>query len=62
MSKQYGIELVWNREFHWSSYGRVYLNKAKAIRDAKAILNSGDGARVKSVRVIDTSNGELIYS
>jgi hypothetical protein len=47
------IELVWNREFHWTQYGSGYPTKDQAIAKAKALLNMGDGASIKKARIVD---------
>lgn len=57
----YQIWVVWNREFEWSYYISKEDREA-AIASAKSLLNSGDGARVKKIRVIDTDTGHVIYS
>ncbi len=53
MDCTYRVELVWNREFHWARFGRPHgsLDAAKAA--AISIRDSGDGERVKKVRVLD---------
>lgn len=57
---KYTIELVWNREFHWSRWNTSNdLEQAK--KSAKDILYSGDGARVKKVRVIDSETEEVLW-
>ena len=58
---QFRIELVWNREFNWCVFD--YANtlesaKAKAI----SIRDSGDGARVKKVRVLDNSTDKILWN
>lgn len=59
--KRYKIELVWNREFNWAKLREEDdLEKAKDI--ATEILYSGDGARVKKVRIIDNETGEVTWN
>jgi hypothetical protein len=53
---EYRIELVWNREFDWVSYGRLHDTLEEAKASAISIRDSGDGARVKKVRVLDPNN------
>lgn len=55
------IELIWNREFHYSPYGRLYTNKQDAINAAISIRDSGDGARVKKCRVLN-EQGEVVWN
>ena len=50
---QFYIQLVWNREFHWVYFGEPKNSKDEAIRYAKSLLDMGDGARVKKIRVVD---------
>lgn len=49
----YQVELVWNREFHWSRYGDPKDTLKEAKKSGQSIYDSGDGARVKKYRVID---------
>lgn len=56
------IELVWNREFNWVRYGEPYADLRAAKAFANTMLNSGDGARVKKVRVVDNSTGEVLWN
>lgn len=60
--KRFKIELMWNREFNWSNWtnGEDTLEKARA--SAIEIRDSGDGARVKKVRVIDTETGNVVWN
>lgn len=56
---KFNIELVWNREFHWSHYdSSTDLNTA--IKMGNGILESGDGARVKKYRILN-NEGEVVY-
>lgn len=62
MPKELQIELVWNREFNWCLYKGIQDNLDTAIEYAKDIRDSGDGARVKKIRVIDTDTDEVLWS
>jgi hypothetical protein len=55
------VELVWNREFDWVSYSSPHPTLEEAITLAQAIQDSGDGARVKKTRVVD-SNGKVRWA
>ena len=57
----YQVELVWNREFHFVPFGDPKYTKEQAIKFAKAIRDSGDGARVKKCRVLNP-NGEIVWN
>lgn len=52
-SMLFTVEVVWNREFNWRPWMSDCSTLEKAIAEAEAILNSGDGARVKKARVVD---------
>lgn len=56
----YIVEVVWNREFDWSQYSN-HDNLYVAIEAAKQAENSGDGARVKKARVVD-SEGKVRWA
>ena len=56
------IELVWNREFNWVKFGQPYATLAKAKQAAISIMDSGDGARVKKVRVIDMTTDKVVWN
>lgn len=58
---KYRIELVWNREFNWSNYGKLYDTIKEAKEAAISIRDSGDGERVKKVRVLD-DNDKVIWN
>lgn len=51
----YRVEVIWNREHNYAPYGLPYSNEEleHAVRLAEAVRDSGDGARVKSARVVD---------
>lgn len=55
------IELVWNREFNWVPYGEPSDTLKSAKEAAISIRDSGDGARVKKVRVLD-SNDKVVWN
>lgn len=56
----YQIQLVWNREFHWSNYSKPYEDLEKAKKTANELINSGDGARVKKVQILD-ENDKIVW-
>jgi hypothetical protein len=61
--KRYIAELIWNREFNWCTWhkeGFDTLESAKA--SLISIRDSGDGARVKKVRVIDTETDRVVWT
>lgn len=60
--KKLRIELVWNREFNWCNYGGGYDELEEAKKAAIDIRDSGDGARVKKVRVIDNETDEVLWN
>jgi len=52
------VELVWNREENWCCWtNTTSLERAK--EEAISIRDSGDGARVKKVRVLDDEDKVL---
>ena len=55
------IELVWNREFHWSKFGDPKATLEEAKQSGESITNSGDGARVKKYRVINLDTGMEVW-
>lgn len=55
------VELVWNRETNFRKYGPPRSTIDEAINSAQAIENSGDGARVKKSRVVD-SDGKAVWA
>lgn len=59
--KKYRIELVWNGEFNWSYYGD-HNDLEFAKKAAISIRDSGDGARVKKVRVIDNETDKVLWN
>ena len=59
-ASMYRIEVVWNREFDWSGYGKPYDTPEQAIEAAKDVVNSGDGARVKKAQVLD-EEGQVVF-
>lgn len=58
---KYQVELVWNREFDWVPFGGLHETLDSAIKSAKSIENSGDGARVKKTRVSD-EYGKIVWA
>lgn len=59
-AKNLRIELVWNREFDWAFWKKAN-DLPTAIKEAKGIRDSGDGASVKKIRVVDDDNGEILW-
>lgn len=59
-SDKFQIEVVWNREFAWTSYGPLHTQLGKAIKLLKLLEDSGDGERVKKSRIV-TSTGTIVY-
>lgn len=58
---QYYIEVVWNREFHFTLLGSKTFNQLdKAISYLMKFENEGDGARVKESRIINFE-GNVVY-
>jgi hypothetical protein len=57
---KYNIELVWNREFNWSSWSDPYDSVKLAKASAQSLADSGDGARVKKWRIVD-EDGQVVY-
>lgn len=58
----YQVELIWNREFHFVNYGSTHKTKEDAIAFAKTIRDSGDGARVKKVRIFSEETNEIVWN
>jgi hypothetical protein len=56
----YQIQVVWNREFTFINYSTPEQEFSNAKAKAESIINSGDGARVKKYRIID-SYGNIVY-
>ncbi len=54
------VELVWNREFDFVSYGNPFDNINDAINFARKMENIGDGECVKKTRIVD-SNGRVVW-
>ena len=48
----YQVELVWNREFRFVSYGRPHNTINEAIAFAKELENMGNGESVKKTRIL----------
>lgn len=57
----YQVQLVWNREFHFVDYGNPHKTLDEAIAFAKAMENSGDGARVKKTQIV-YNNDKVIWA
>lgn len=56
----YQIQLVWNREFHWSNYSKPFEDLEKAKKAAIEIRDSGDGAGVKKIQILD-ENDKVVW-
>ncbi len=57
---KFKIEVVWNREFDFVSYGSPQDNLDRAIAVAKTLENSGDGQGVKKTRIVD-ENRKIVW-
>jgi hypothetical protein len=57
----YQVELVWNREFRFVRFGWAFDDLDEAIKYARSIENSGDGARVKKTRVVNEL-GNVVFA
>jgi len=60
MRDQFCVELVWNREFNWAHF-KVTDTLESAVEAAISIRDSGDGARVKKVRVVSSTTGAVLW-
>lgn len=60
--KMYYVELVWNREFDFVSYGGPHTTIEEAIKFVQDIENSGDGARVKKSRIINDDTEIVVWA
>lgn len=58
----YYVELVWNREFDFVSYGGSHTTIEEAIKFVQDIENSGDGARVKKSRIINDDTEIVVWA
>jgi len=58
---EYRVEVMWNREFRFSPYGGFPHKALKsAIKAAGDALDSGDGERVKKVRIVN-QRGDVVW-
>lgn len=58
---KYKIELVWNREFHWCTW--KYKDDLEAAKsEVNALVEMGNGERVKKARVVDVDTEEVLYN
>lgn len=58
---KYRGELVWNREFNWVTWTEnddLKLVKKSLI----SIRDSGDGARVKKVRIVENETDKVLWN
>jgi hypothetical protein len=58
ITNRFQVEVMWNREFRYASYGAPFATLGQARAFGRGMLESGDGARVKNARVYDTESGE----
>lgn len=57
---RYKVQLIWNRSFNWSNYTlKGDLSEAKTL--AQTLVDLGDGACVRKVRIIDILTDEIVY-
>ena len=55
----YSVEVIWNRSFSFMLY--AYCGSLKtALKVVKELVDSGDGERVKSTRILD-QNGRILF-
>ena len=54
----YTVEIIWNREFTWSTYTTTE-SLQQALKIKEDALSSGDGARVKKARILGPQ-GEIV--
>lgn len=57
----FNLEVVWNREFNFVRFGKSYSSIDEAKAAGENITNSGDGARVKKYRVVNTDSDDVVY-
>lgn len=60
--KKYKIELIWNREFNWHLWGELYDSLESAKKSAVSLRDSGDGARVKKIRILDDETDIVVWN
>lgn len=59
---KYRKELVWNREFSWCIFGEDTDNLEDAKASLISIRDSGDGARVKKVRIVENETDKTVWN
>ena len=57
----YRVQLIWNREFNFVTYGQHFSDLGEAIEYSEALKDMGDGACVKETRVVD-QDGKVVYA
>lgn len=57
----YQVEVVWNREFDFRSFGEPHADMDRAIAAAQSAQDLGDGACVKKARVVD-QDGRVVWA
>lgn len=60
--KNLQVQVVWNRDFNWSNWGALHSKLESAKSSAISIRDSGDGGRVKKVRVVDTTTDRILWN
>lgn len=61
MHKQYYVQVIWNRSFHFSIYGGPHSSLEEAIVSAKDALYSDDG-RVKNAQVVEADTSKIVWA
>lgn len=59
-NESFQVELIWNREFNWVPFREPLASLDDALKLANQMLNAGDGAEVKDVRVRNLDNNQII--
>lgn len=60
--KLFQIELIWNREFDWCAFSGLFGSLKDAVKLAEEIRDSGDGARVKKIRVVEVRTDKVVWN
>ena len=58
---RYQVELMWNREFNFVPFGDPHKTLKSAIKYARDTENMGDGERVKKTRIVDGTDGSVVW-
>jgi hypothetical protein len=59
---RYTVEVMWNREFHYTPRPQIFTDLTAAEKYALEMKDSGDGERVKEARVVDQDGNVVIPS